>query len=225
MHSIRLFIVDDQPHALENKIKLLERYDNIFIVGTAQSAAEALKQIPKLSSHPHVVLCDINAPSPDTIRHLKALHRDIEILLSTVFEDEKKLLTAIEAGASGYLLKGTDITKVREAIIDVFHGGTVIQPVLTRKLLKYFSAPIKAELLEHEESKRKPVNTNTSLTLRELECLQIIAKGLSNQETATALKISTATIRTHLEHIYQKLDVSNRVEAVTEGVRLGIIEL
>jgi DNA-binding NarL/FixJ family response regulator len=230
MDIIRLFIIEDQPSILKNLVKLLSNFNDIAVVGTAMSGEEAIETVKGLDYPPHVVLCDLGLPNMngiETTKKIKAFNRKIEVLIFTVFEDENKVLKAIQAGASGYLLKGAEFNKIREAITDVFYGGTVIQPTLARKLLKYFSMPLEGtpiEMLEQEYG-RKIKNIQTSLTVRELECLQIIAKGLSNHEAAMVLKLSKATIRTHLEHIYQKLDVSNRVEAITEGIRQGIIDL
>lgn len=194
------------------------------------SGEQALEDIANLAERPHLALCDLGLPNMsgiETTRKIKTLYPDIEILIFTVFEDEDKVLEAIRAGASGYLLKGAVGEKIYEAIVDVANGGTVIQPNLARRLLKHFSLPLTGaptELLADDETK-KTQETKRLLSLRELECLQIIAKGLSNHEAAQVLNLSRATIRTHLEHIYQKLEVSNRVEAVTEGIRQGIIDL
>jgi DNA-binding NarL/FixJ family response regulator len=231
MKIIRLFIIEDQPIMLKSQIKLLGSFSDIAIVGTATSGEEALHEMVDLDLLPHVVLCDLGLPHMsgiETTRRIKALNRQIEVLILTIFEDENKVLQAIQAGASGYLLKGTEIKKTYEAIVDVFHGGSVIQPILARKLLKYFSMPLEGtptELLADENECKKNSETKACLTIRELECLQIIAKGLSNHEAAAVLKLSKATIRTHLEHIYRKLEVTNRVEAITEGIRQGIIDL
>lgn len=230
MKAIRIFIVEDQPAILRAELKLLSTCQDLVIVGTAMSGEEALKTIPALPQQPHVVLCDLGLPGISGIEvtsRLKALNSRIEILIFTVFEEEEKVLQAVKAGASGYLVKGARIEKIHEAIVDVSEGGTVIQPTLARRLLKHFSMPFEGTpsvLLEAPKKERK-AEQNALLTVRELECLQILAKGLSNSETAQVLQLSRATIRTHIEHIYQKLDVTNRVEAVTEGIRQGIIEL
>lgn len=231
MDIIRLFIIEDQPTVLKSQVKLLGSFPDIAIVGTAMSGEEAVIELLELDQPPHVILCDLGLPKMsgiETTKRIKAINKKIEILIFTVFEDEDKVLRAIRAGASGYLLKGAELEKIHEAIKDVFHGGTVIQPTLARKLLKYFSMPLEGtpvELLNLGEGLTKLNDIRTLLTIRELECLQIIAKGLSNHEAAAVLKLSKATIRTHLEHIYQKLDVTNRVEAITEGIRQGIIDL
>jgi DNA-binding NarL/FixJ family response regulator len=225
---MRLFIVEDQPAILKSQVKLLESFKDIHIVGTAMSGEEALEKIKDLNPPPQVILCDLGLPNMSGIevtKKVKEHDKNIEILIFTVFEDENKVLLAIKAGASGYLLKDADITKVHEAIFEVFNGGTVIQPTLARKLLKYFSMPLEGrpqELLGPEVFKS---TDKKILTVRELDCLQMIAKGLNNQEAADVLNVSKATIRTHLEHIYQKLDVTNRVEAITEGIRQGFIDL
>lgn len=231
MASIRLFLIEEQPSSLTRHTALFGAFSTIELCGSAQSIEDAIEKISLLNSPPHVVVCDIGLPTlrgKDTTLQLKALFPHTEIIILTVFEDENKVLGALEAGASGYLLKSADINKIREAIIDVYHGGTVIQPTLARKLLKRFSkGAFKTSVTfgEQEDFAKKQLQNAASLTTRELECLQIIAKGLSNQEVASVLNLSTATIRTHLEHIYQKLDASNRVEAITEGIRQGIIDL
>lgn len=220
MKGIRLFIIEDHPNILLHQIKLLGTLPDITIVGTALSGEDAIDDIMHLDSLPHVVLCDLGLPKLsgiDVTAHIKTMYPAIEVLIFTVFEDEEKVLQAIRAGAAGYLLKGSPLKKVHEAIVDVHHGGTVIQPNLARRMLKYFSLP-KDELAAHKHE-------TTLLTTRELECLQMVAKGLSNNEAASVLNVSKATIRTHLEHIYQKFDVTNRVEAITEGIRQGIIDL
>jgi DNA-binding NarL/FixJ family response regulator len=240
---IRLFIVEDQPKILKSQMKLLDRFDDIVIVGAALSGEEALKAISDMTVAPHVILCDIGLPKMSGIevaRSTRKSHPKTEVLMFTVFEEEERVLEAIRAGAAGYLLKGAQAEKIVEAIRDVHQGGTVIQPKLARALLKYFNAP---QMNAHEGRSGARVvkqievfddigsgmsdakNRRRQLTERELECLQMIAKGLSNSEAADVLDLSKATIRTHLEHIYQKLDVTNRVEAVTEGIRQGIIEL
>jgi DNA-binding NarL/FixJ family response regulator len=234
MERIRLFVVEDQPKILKNQLKLLEAFDDLEIVGTALSGEEALEELGNIEPPPDVILCDIGLPQMsgiDVTRKVKEKTPDVEILIFTIFDEEDKVLEAVKAGASGYLLKGAEAEKIVEAIKEVRQGGTVIQPSLARALLRHFRMPEDGKappgsLVSEEESKKVQPNTGRrALTERELECLQIIAKGLSNNEAARVLGLSKATIRTHLEHIYQKLDVTNRVEAVTEGIRQGIVEL
>ena len=222
---IKVFVVEDQSKILKNQLKLLEGIPDIQIVGTALSGEAAIEEV--LKTNPDVLLLDLGLPRMsgiDVTRQLKAAQSTVEILIFTIFDEEDKVLDAVKAGASGYLLKGTPADKIVEAIKEVHAGGTVIQPNLARRLLRHFradaSSPSDAPAgPAPEEPKPRP------LSEREKEILQLIAKGVSNNEAARLLNVSKATIRTHLEHIYQKLEVTNRVEAVTEGIRKGIISV
>lgn len=250
--AIRVLVVEDQPKILKAQIKLLETFEEIAIVGEALSGESALEKVEEVK--PEVLLLDLGLPQMsgiDVTRRVKASHPEIEILIFTIFDEEDKVIEAIMAGAAGYLLKGTPVEKIVEGIKDVKAGGSVIQPNLARALLRLVqrrtpagrgpsavggpvpSAPAPAGA-PHAGSQGAPggdegaegeEDAGSVLTDRELEILQIIAKGLSNNEAAKVLGLSKATIRTHLEHIYEKLDVTNRVEAVTEGIRQGIINI
>lgn len=232
---IRVLVVEDQPKILKAQIKLLETYPDIEIVGSALSGETALEEVEKV--HPDVILCDLGLPQMSGIevtRQVKAKHPEIQILIFTIFDEEEKVIEAITAGAAGYLLKGATADKIVEAIKDIKDGGAVIQPNLARALLRMIGVAVPSAAAqqpattsgEAEPVEGEGVQGNVSvLTDRELEILQIIAKGLSNNEAAKVLGLSKATIRTHLEHIYEKLDVTNRVEAVTEGIRQGIINI
>lgn len=231
---IRVFVVEDQTKILKNQLKLLESSPELAIVGTALSGETALEEVRHLE--PDVMLLDLGLPRMsgiDVTRVMKQTMPKVEILIFTIFDEEDKVLEAVKAGASGYLLKGTPADKMIEAIKEVAAGGTVIQPNLARRLLKHFrvgeappapaggapgapASPQQAPLDEPEGKK---------LSVRETEILQLIAKGVSNNEAAQLLSLSKATIRTHLEHIYRKLEVTNRVEAVTEGLRKGLIQV
>lgn len=227
--KIRLFIIESQLAILKHHMGVFARFRDLSIVGFAHSGIEALKHFKSLSPTPHVVLCDLALPDMSGIeltKRIKALNPAIEILLFSKSQTEDAVLEAIHAGAAGYLIKDSCVKKIHEAIVDVHNGGTIIQPCLARRLLKRFSAPLfLTPIAQLGKNDKRVDDVKTTLTMRELECLQIIAKGLSNHEAAQVLKLSKATIRTHLEHIYQKLDVNNRVEAITEGIRQGIIEL
>jgi DNA-binding NarL/FixJ family response regulator len=243
---IRVFVVEDQTKILKNQLRLLEGHPDIDIVGTALSGEAALEEVSK--NVPDVILLDLGLPRMsgiDVTREVKATHPKVEILIFTIFDEEDKVLEAVKAGASGYLLKGAPVDKIIEAIKEVRAGGTVIQPNLARRLLRHFrvdpdSGPVPAaprpatpdaarpEAPEREPSQEAPLATDSllrPLSDREQEILQLIAKGISNNEAAKMLNLSKATIRTHLEHIYRKLEVTNRVEAVTEGIRKGLISV
>src|SRR5688572_12304721 len=248
--KIRVLVVEDQPKILKAQIKLLETFDELEIVGEALSGESALEKVEEVK--PEVLLLDLGLPQMsgiDVTRKVKATHPEIEILIFTIFDEEEKVIEAITAGAAGYLLKGTSVEKIVEAIKDVKAGGSVIQPNLARALLrlvqKRTAAPrgpsaagesgaanaVPGGVVDNGVAPAADAAADDDddgvsvLTDRELEILQIIAKGLSNNEAAKVLGLSKATIRTHLEHIYEKLDVTNRVEAVTEGIRQGIINI
>jgi DNA-binding NarL/FixJ family response regulator len=224
MSRIRVFVVEDQPKILKNQMKLLSGHDEIEIVGKAMSGEEALENLEAVA--PDVLLLDLGLPGIsgiDVTREVKQRWSEIEILIFTIFEEEDKVMEAIQAGASGYLLKGMEAERIVEAIVEVAQGGSVIQPSLARSLLRHFRLPPESRpegAGETDEREDVPV-----LTPREVEILQVIAKGLSNAEAAKVLGVSRATVRTHLEHIYAKLSVSNRVEAITEGIRHGLIDV
>jgi len=217
----RVLVVEDQPRILRPLLELLEGFPSLRIVGAALSGEEAVTLAGELK--PEVILCDLGLPGIsgiEVIRQVKARDPAIEFLVFTVFEEEEHVIGAIRAGASGYLLKGAPAPKIVEAIEEVRQGGTVIQPSLARMLLHHFRVEPGAPT-----PPPAPVEENQrSLSPRETEILQLIAKGLTNPEAAEILQLSRSTIRTHLEHIYEKLEVTNRVEAVTEGLRKGLIE-
>jgi len=220
---IKVYVVEDQTKILKNQLKLLEASRDIQIIGTALSGETAVEEVPRLL--PDVLLLDLGLPRMsgiDVTRVVKKLVPQVEILIFTIFDEEDKVLEAVQAGASGYLLKGTPSDRIIEAIKEVKSGGTVIQPNLARKLLKHFRVPAPGET-ELPPMAAEPLLK--PLSEREKEILQLIAKGVSNSEAARLLTVSKATIRTHLEHIYRKLEVTNRVEAVTEGLRKGIIQM
>ena len=219
MTPIRVLILEDHLAMLKNLSKLIRSSEFTELVATAMSAEEAMIILESLEQLPELVLCDINLPKMNGIdfcRYLQVKYPEIEVLMLTVSDEEDQVLEAVRRGAAGYLVKGIENHKIIEAIQDVHEGGSVIQPSLARKLLQHFKPAHPTAYSQAEPYRR-------SLTERELECLQIVAKGLSNHEAASVLGLSKATIRTHLEHIYQKLDVCNRVEAVTEGLRQGLI--
>ncbi|MBN1209255.1 MAG: response regulator transcription factor [Myxococcaceae bacterium] len=240
---IRVFVVEDQTKILKNQLRLLEGHPDIEIIGTALSGEAALEEVPKVM--PDVLLLDLGLPRMsgiDVTRAVKASYPKVEILIFTIFDEEDKVLEAVKAGASGYLLKGAPVDKIIEAIKEVRAGGTVIQPNLARRLLRHFrvdpdSAPVPTEPLPAAAAPPSPAPPPEAaeassdgpmlkpLSDREREILQLIAKGVSNSEAARLLNLSKATIRTHLEHIYRKLEVTNRVEAVTEGIRKGLISV
>jgi len=159
---------------------------------------------------------DLELPGMDGIevtQDLTPTQRGMEILVLTSFADESKVFEAIRAGAAGYLVKGLAPSSLQQAIREVLAGGTVIEPRLAKRFWNLFA------------SERGKENSQYGLTPEELEVLTLVGRGLSNPETAQALGASRRSIKSHLEKIYRKLDVSNRVEATVRALRAGLIEL
>jgi DNA-binding NarL/FixJ family response regulator len=229
--KIKVVIVEDQPQILKNQLKILQESQEIEVIGTALSGEAALELLEK--RQPDVILQDLGLPRMTGIevtREVKRRWPAVEVLIFTIFDEEEKVIDAVKAGASGYLLKGATSDRILDAIREVKAGGSVIQPNLARRLLKHFHVPETAEGLAEQVKREMPAGNRAEpptrpLTEREIEILRLIAKGLSNNEAARVLTLSRATVRTHLEHIYEKLEVTNRVEAVTEGLRKGLIEM
>ena len=218
--KIAVVVCEDQPQILKNQVKILQESPEIEVTGTALSGETVLELLER--GRPQVLLQDLGLPGMsgiDVTREVKRRWPAVEVLIFTIFDEEEKVIEAVKAGASGYLLKGARSEKIVEAIREVNAGGSVIQPSLARRLLRHFRVPEAGAPPPRAEGPGRP------LTEREIDILRLIAKGLSNGEAAGVLGLSRATVRTHLEHIYEKLDVTNRVEAVTEGVRKGLIEV
>jgi len=156
-NPIRVFVVEDQTKILRAQLKLLEGMEDIAIVGTALSGEAALQEVPQLK--PDVLLLDLGLPRMsgiDVTREIKKTQPGVEILIFTIFDEEDKVLDAVRAGASGYLLKGASADKIVEAIKEVHAGGTVIQPNLARRLLKHFRVPDAGSAPEPEPAPDRP---------------------------------------------------------------------
>lgn len=207
MKDISVCIVDDNRdlrNALEEIIDMSEGFKCIATIGTAQ---EAISQIPFLK--PDVVLMDINLGSDETgIDCVKALKEKVpatNFMMCTVYEENEKIFQALTAGASGYILKKTAPTQMLEAIRELYLGGAPMSSQIARKVVAAFQ--------------NKPVgNEGTDslevLSNREKEILEQLSKGLMYKEIAVELFISPETVRKHVYHIYEKLHVTNRIEAV-----------
>lgn len=211
--DITICIVDDNKDirsALEQIILMSEGYR---LIGSVGSAAEALDQIPKLK--PDIVLMDINLGEGengiDCVRHLKSDYKDILFMMCTVYEDDEKIFEALSAGANGYILKKTAPHKLLEAIRELQEGGAPMSSQIARKVVAAFQQKQPATPTEVQTS-----NTLSVLSNREKEILELLARGMLYKEIAAALFISQETVRKHVYHIYEKLHVNNRVEAINK---------
>jgi DNA-binding NarL/FixJ family response regulator len=196
-------IVEDHAELRESWAQIVNDAPGYRCVCTCDTGEEALKAIP--NHKPDVVLMDINLPAMSGIEctgRLKSKFPNLQVLILTVYEDSDKIFDALQAGASGYLLKRTSPTKLIEAIGDVKQGGAPMTSEVARKVVHSF---------------RKPASTNSAeaqLTSREEEILKLLSQGFVTKEIAGKLGISFFTAQTHLKKIYEKLHVRSRTEAV-----------
>jgi DNA-binding NarL/FixJ family response regulator len=210
--SITVCIVDDNKDirsALEQIIFMSEGYK---MLGSFPSAEEAIEKIPSLK--PMVVLMDINLGGMsgiECVRKLKPVNPDILYMMCTVYEEDEKIFEALRAGASGYILKKTAPGKLLDAIKELSEGGAPMSSQIARKVVAAFS---KAKPMSSEEA--SSADDIGALSNREKEILELLSKGMLYKEIANNLYISPETVRKHVYHIYEKLHVNNRVEAVNK---------
>ena len=202
---IKVAIVDDDDGVRTKLVHAIARFDGCTCVGQFSSGEDALARLP--ASSPDVVLMDINLPGMngiECVRQLKLAHPGIEFIMLTVYEDTESVFNALAAGASGYLLKLVPRPELLEAIQRVHAGGSPMTSHIARKVVQSFRqpAPMGAE--------------TTKLSPREQEVLEYLAKGFLYKEISRALDISYDTVHNHIRHIYEKLHVRSRTQAVTK---------
>jgi DNA-binding NarL/FixJ family response regulator len=207
--SITVAIVEDNTEIREMLTRVVERGNGLRFVKSFSTGELALAELPSLAAN--VVIMDIQLPGIDGIectRRLKQLAPQTQVLVFTVFGDSDQVFKALAAGASGYLLKRTARTEMVEAIKQVFDGGAPMSGEIARKVVESFRAAHPAKSPDLEQ-----------LTPREEDVLALLAKGYITKEIADQLAISFDTVRFHLKHIYQKLHVRSRSEALIKYLR------
>ena len=210
MNKLRLVVVDDHALFRAGLISLLNEMQEFAVVGEADNGSSAMDVI--LRERPDVVLLDVNMPvmgGVETVRELKKGDSP-KVLMLTISKSDEDLLGAISAGADGYLLKNSEPEELRKAILSVDQGMAVLAPQITRQVLNAVST----------EPVRFP---ESELSDRELEVLGCLARGRTTAQIASDLFISENTVKTHVRHILEKLEASNRAEAVSKAIQLGII--
>jgi DNA-binding NarL/FixJ family response regulator len=211
---IRVLIADDQTLFRTGLARLLSATEGLHIVGEASDGGEALRMVGALQ--PDVVLMDIRMPDLDGIaatRQITQAHPSVRVLILTTFHTDAYVLEALKAGASGYVLKDSPV----EAI------ATSIQAVMTSE--RVISGPIAQRVLGMLTGETSSKEFYDGLTARELEVLKMIATGLPNKRIAYRLQISEKTVRNHISHIYEKLGIYDRSQAVLYAVRKGLVDL
>ncbi len=209
---IRVLVVDDHVIVRRGIRAVLELVPDIELVGEAANGAAAVAQDCALQ--PDVILMDLVMPGMDgveAIHQIKAQRPQVRILVLTTFAGEEMVLAALKAGAAGYQLKDSTPEVLVEAIRAVYRGEPSLHPAAARKVLQEISAP-----------PRQPPATQL-LTPRELEVLRCIAQGVENSEIAASLRISEATVRTHVSNILGKLHVPSRTQAALYAIKQGLV--
>jgi DNA-binding NarL/FixJ family response regulator len=211
--TISVCIVDDNKDirsALEQIVMMAEGYT---LAGSFADAEEALLKIPL--AKPNVVLMDINLGEGesgiDCVRQLKPLYPEILFMMCTIYEEDEKIFEALTAGANGYILKKTAPGKLLDALRELYEGGAPMSSQIARKVVNAFQVRAAADSLGAPAGKSIGILSN-----RENEILELLAKGMLYKEIAARLFISQETVRKHVYHIYEKLHVNNRVEAINK---------
>ena len=204
--SITLAIVEDLDEVRDGLKNFISLSQDFKILDTFKTAEEALYDIPKLK--PDIVIMDINLPGMngiECIRQVKDKSPATQFMMFTVYENDEKVFEALKAGASGYLLKNTGLVQLIESLKELHNVGSPMSANIARKLVTVF--------------RNKETNTEALAVLsnRENEILQLLSKGLLYKEIAEQLHISTSSVRQHIHHIYEKLHVQNRTEAINKA--------
>lgn len=216
---IRVLVVDDHPIVRGGIIGLLDTAADIEVVGEAADGAQAVELAAALT--PDLVLMDLRMPVVDGVTataQILGQNPTIRVLVLTTYETDDLILGAIEAGASGYLLKAAPQAEVIEGVRSVAAGHTVLAPAIAAKLVARVRSGAEANAVGPGGAASAP-----ALTPRELEVLRLVAAGNSNPAIARILFIGEATVKTHLLHVFEKLNVSDRTRAVTRAMELGLL--
>jgi DNA-binding NarL/FixJ family response regulator len=209
MERIRLIIADDHPVVRAGLQGMLAGQPDLEVVGEAADGVEAVALAAQ--ECPDVILMDLRMPGLDGVtatEQIRAQRPEARVLILTTYDSDSDILRAIEAGAAGYLLKDAPREELFRAIRAAAHGHALLAPAVAARLIERMRAP-----------------DETALSSREIEVLKLVARGESNRAIAQHLHISEATVKSHLIHIFGKLDVDNRTAAVTIATQRGLLHL
>jgi DNA-binding NarL/FixJ family response regulator len=201
---ITVSIIEDISDIREGLASIISNQPELKLLTCYENAEAAIANLPNLK--PNVVVADINLPGKsgiECVAEIKAKHPDILFIMFTIYEDNDQVFEALKAGASGYILKNTEPAKIVEAIVELHEGGSPMSPKIARKVLQSFNTPPSNPVYE-------------LISKREREVLELLSKGFLYKEIADQLSISLSTVKRHLNHIYEKLQVQNKTEAVNK---------
>ena len=211
---IRILVVDDHTIVREGLCALIEEWPEFEVAGQAGDGNQAVRQARAL--RPDIILMDLVMPLKDgvaAIREIKEEDPDARILVLTSFSEDRKAFEAVKAGALGYVLKDSSSDEVIQAIRDVYRGELSLQPSLALRVIRELGRPSSLPPAEQP------------LTDREVEVLQLVAQGLSNQEIGDRLSITERTVRSHVSSFLEKLHLANRTQAALYALREGLASL
>ena len=211
MNRVKLVVVDDHSLFRRGLVGLLEEMSEFQVVGEASNGQDALGVIESVK--PDIVLLDINMPIMDglqTLAVVRKLHPEQKVLMLTISQNDEDLISAIVTGANGYVLKNTEPDTLRSTIMQVSAGNSVLSPEITAKVL--------------QAVRRSQADRNRGLLSdREVEVLKCLARGQTTAQIAGVLFISENTVKTHIRHILEKMEVNNRAEAVARAAQMDLI--
>lgn len=217
MSTIKILIADDHAVVRDGTRQILEQQHDMEVIAEAADGAEAIKLAG--TTRPDVAIIDISMPGVDGIeatRQIKQLYPKIAVLILSAYDDDQFVFSLLEAGAAGYLLKSVRGHELIEAVRQVHAGESVLHPAIARKVLNRF-VPSSGKVSGQKSAE--------VLSDREIEVLRYATRGLSNQEIADELCLSLRTVQAHLGHIFNKLQVSSRTEAVVRALKEGWVTL
>ena len=210
MKKTKVAVVDDHDEIRSGFAFLINASEELQCIGSYGKAEDLLQNLNKIK--PDVVILDIGLPGISGIeccREIKQKHSDVQLIICTIYEDDERLFSALAAGASGYILKRSSTSSLVEAIHELKGGGAPMSPLIARRVVESFRATT-------EKPGQFSISRDFNLSKREIQILELLASGCRNKEIAERLYISNHTVRSHIYHIYEKLHVKSRVEALNK---------